>query len=78
MGVVGSVLGRRHGRACDEFRRARLLLQFPGYGQNKHRTLSNLYLKLLHAAGQPRDQFGIPDSGLRDIDQSGTIAELLV
>jgi Protein of unknown function (DUF1552) len=52
-------------------------LQLPHYGAQKHRTMSNLYLSLLEAAGKPRDQFGIPDAGLRDIDQSGLIAELL-
>jgi hypothetical protein len=39
--------------------------------------LSNLYLTLLHAVGKPRDKFGFPDNGLRDIDQSGMVAELL-
>jgi hypothetical protein len=52
-------------------------VQLPGYGQKKHRTLANLYLTLLAAAGRPRDTFGHPDSGLRDIDQSGGIMELL-
>lgn len=52
-------------------------LQLPHYGATKHRTLSNLYLTLLHAVGKPRDKFGFPDNGLRDIDQSGTVAELL-
>lgn len=53
-------------------------LQLPQYGANKHRTLSNLYLTLLQAVGKPRDRFGLPDSGLRDIDQTGVIRELLV
>lgn len=52
-------------------------LQLPFYGAKTHRTMSNLYLTLLEAAGKPRDQFGVPDTGLRDIDQSGLIAELL-
>ena len=52
-------------------------LQLPYYGAKQHRTLSNLYLTLLQAAGQPRDKFGVPDNGLRDIDQSGLINELL-
>jgi hypothetical protein len=52
-------------------------VQLPGYKQTKHRTLANLYLTLLHAAGKPRDTFGVPDTGLRDIDQSGIIQELI-
>jgi hypothetical protein len=52
-------------------------VQLPAYGTKRHRTLSNLYLTLLQAAGRPRESFGIPDSTLRDLDQSGCIAELL-
>lgn len=33
--------------------------------------------RLLHAAGRPRDRFGVADPGLRDIDASGPLAELL-
>lgn len=52
-------------------------LQFPNYGTQRHRTMANLYCTLLHAVGQPRDQFGVPDPALRDIDQTGVLAELL-
>jgi hypothetical protein len=52
-------------------------LQFPRYGAKDHRTLANLYCTLLHAAGKPRDQFGVADPGLRDIDQTGPVTELL-
>ena len=52
-------------------------VEMPHYGAKKHRTLANLHLTLLHAAGKPRDKFGLPDNGLRDIDQSGIIPELL-
>jgi hypothetical protein len=52
-------------------------LQLPHYGAKKHRTLSNLYLTLLEAVGKPRDKFGSPDNGLKGIDQSGLIRELL-
>jgi hypothetical protein len=45
--------------------------QLPCYGADKHRTMANLYLTLLAAAGRARDSFGIPDPGLADIDQSG-------
>jgi hypothetical protein len=52
-------------------------LQFPAYGARNHRTMANLYCTLLHALGKPRDRFGIPDPGLKDIDQTGVVAELL-
>ena len=52
-------------------------VQLPGYGQKNHRTLSNLYLTLLQAAGRPRDTFGVPDTGLKDIDQRGLVSELM-
>ncbi len=52
-------------------------LEFPGYGKKDHRTIANLYCTLLHAVGTPRDKFGVIDPGLRDINQSGVIAELL-
>ena len=53
-------------------------LQFPRYQARGHRTMANLYLTLLHAAGRPRDRFGVADTGLREIDQSGVVSELLV
>jgi arylsulfatase A-like enzyme len=53
-------------------------LQLPTYGQKGHRTTANLYATLLHAAGKPRDTFGVADPGLRDLDQSGVVNELLV
>jgi hypothetical protein len=52
-------------------------LQFPAYGTRRHRTMANLYCTLLHAAGRPRDTFGVADPGLRDLDQKGTVQELL-
>lgn len=52
-------------------------MELPGYGQKNHRTLANLYCTLLHAVGKPRDKFGVPDVGLKDIDQTGVIQELL-
>lgn len=52
-------------------------LQFPAYGTKAHRTMANLYCTLLHAAGKPRDKFGVADPGLRDIDQTGPVTELL-
>jgi hypothetical protein len=52
-------------------------LQFPRYGAAGHRTTANLYATLLHAAGRPTDRFGVADPGLRDLDQRGTVNELL-
>lgn len=52
-------------------------LQFPDYGTKKHRTTASLFCTLLHAAGKPRDKFGVADPGLRDIDQTGVVSELL-
>jgi len=52
-------------------------LQFPKYGATAHRTMANLYCTLLHAAGKPRDKFGVPDPKLKDIDQTDPVAELL-
>ena len=52
-------------------------VQLPAYLQPGHRTLANLYLTLLQAAGRPRDTFGVPDLALRDLDQRGVIGELL-
>jgi len=50
---------------------------FPKYQAKTHRTMANLYCTLLHAAGKPRDKFGVTDPGLKDLDQSGPIGELL-
>jgi hypothetical protein len=66
--------GTRWAMALDQVRRGAMphprLLVWPV-------VLSNLYLTLLHAAGRPRDRFGIQDNALRGIDQSGVIQELL-
>lgn len=52
-------------------------LQMPSYGAKAHRTLGSLYTTLLHAAGRPRDTFGLADPGLRDLDLRGPVSELL-
>jgi hypothetical protein len=52
-------------------------LRFPAYGGKGHRTMANLYCTLLHAAGKPRDKFGIADPCLKDLDQTGPLSELL-
>lgn len=54
-------------------------MQLPGYGSSGHRTIANLYLSLLHAAGDPRDEFGQKDLKLdANIDQSGPLAEWML
>lgn len=52
-------------------------LEYPKYQSAGHRTLSNLYLSLLAAAGRPRDAFGTKDLGLRDFDTGGPLADLV-
>ncbi|MBY0459318.1 MAG: DUF1552 domain-containing protein, partial [Gemmataceae bacterium] len=52
-------------------------LQFPAYGTKSHRTMANLYCTLLHAVGKPTDKFGVPDPGLKDVNQTGVVAELM-
>lgn len=52
-------------------------LQFPAYGTKTHRTMANLYCTLLHAVGKPTDKFGVPDPGLKDVNQAGVVADLL-
>jgi len=53
-------------------------LRYPWYGNQGHRTIANLYLSLLQAVGEQRDNFGVADFGLADLDQSGPLAELTV
>jgi len=52
-------------------------LQFPAYKTKDHKTTASLFCTLLHAVGKPRDKFGVPDPELKDVDQSGPLAELL-
>ena len=52
-------------------------LSYPDYGLPGHRTFNSLYNSLLHAAGAPRDDFGMADGMLKDLDQSGPLAELM-
>ncbi|MCY2964292.1 MAG: hypothetical protein NT069_11770, partial [Planctomycetota bacterium] len=53
------------------------LLEYPKYQAAGHRTTANLFLSLLHAAGKPRDKFGVKDPQLKDLDTDGPLAELL-
>jgi hypothetical protein len=52
-------------------------LEFPCYQSKGHRTLASLYCTFLHAAGKPRDKFGVNDPGYKLADQSGVVGELL-
>ncbi len=52
-------------------------LEFPCYESKNHRTMASLYCTLLHAAGKPRDKFGIPDPAYKLSEQSGVVKELL-
>ncbi|QDU92267.1 DUF1552 domain-containing protein [Lignipirellula cremea] len=73
--LVGNLGGR--------LKTAGRFLQYPAYQQHAdqipgHRTIANLYLALLHAVGDKREQFGEPDLNLKGADQSGPLAEILV
>ena len=52
-------------------------LGYPAYGREGHRTMANLYLTMLEAAGAPQKTFGMPDPNLAHLDQSGPLSELL-
>ncbi len=68
MVVIGNIGGKlKTGRYVD----------YPGYGNNGHRTISNMYTTLLQLAGSSRTFFGQPDPALKDLDQHGSLEELL-
>lgn len=53
-------------------------LQYPTYSQPKHKTIANLYMAILTAAGMnDGDHFGQTDNTLKDFDLSGPLNELL-
>ena len=53
-------------------------LEFPKYREGGHRTVANLYLSFMPAAGMAAPEtFGQPDSNLKDLDLSGPLAELM-
>lgn len=54
-------------------------LQYPTYQQRNHKTIANLYMSILQAAGIEHDnQFGQSDSHLKDLDIAGPLSELMV
>jgi len=67
------LLGNLGGKLKTEGR----YLQFPHYASKNHRTMAALYCTLLHAAGKPRDKFGVNDPGIKEANQSGVLGELL-
>jgi hypothetical protein len=52
-------------------------LDYPAYGRKGHRRTANLFVTLLRLAGANRDEFGMPDPDLGDLDQKGPLTELL-
>jgi hypothetical protein len=67
--MIGDLGGRLRSRGR--------FLAYPKYGAPEHRTTANLYLTLLAAAGAPRESFGLPDPGLRDLHPQGPLDALL-
>ena len=68
MVVIGNIDGKlKTGRYVD----------YPGYGQPKHRTINNMYVTLLQLAGSKRTFFGMADPTLKDLNQHGPLQELL-
>jgi hypothetical protein len=54
-------------------------LEYPKYGSKGHRTVGNLYLSLMQAAGMKTSEtFGQPDATLKDLDLKGPLEELMV
>ena len=54
-------------------------LEYPKYGGKGHRTVGNLYLSLMQAAGMKTSEtFGQMDSNLKDLDLKGPLGELMV
>jgi hypothetical protein len=53
-------------------------IEYPKYREAGHRTIANLYLSLMHAAGmEAPETFGQLDSNLKDLDLTGPLAELI-
>ncbi len=67
--VIGDLGGR--------LRTRNRYLRFPRYGKPGHRTLASFFLTLLHAVGDRRDQFGLPDPAIMDLPQLGPLEEIL-
>ena len=65
------------GGMADKLRMGRYL-EFPKYREQGHRTIGNLYLSFMEAAGiRSPESFGQPDANLKDLDLTGTLSELM-
>jgi hypothetical protein len=54
-------------------------LEYPKYQEKGHRTIANLYLSMMQAAGmETAKTFGQLDTNLKDLDVTGPLAELMV
>ena len=53
-------------------------LRYPHYGNQGHRTIANLYVSLLNAVGEQVDSFGVADSAIKDLDQTGPLTEIMI
>ena len=52
-------------------------IEFSGYKEKGHRTIANLYLSFMHAAGiEAPETFGQLDGSLRHLDLTGPLEEL--
>ena len=67
--VIGDLGGRMKTRGR--------YLCYPRYAEEGHRTIANFYTSFLHAAGAPRERFGLADPNLKHLDQDGPLAELM-
>ncbi len=53
-------------------------IEYPKYQQSGHRTIANLYLSFMQAAGMPTaETFGQPDVNLKDLNLTGPLTELM-
>ena len=52
-------------------------IQYPGYGSAGNKTIANFYNTLMHAVGQPQDEFGRMDLNMPKEAQRGPLVELL-
>ena len=65
------------GGMADKLKMGRYI-EYPKYREEGHRTIANLYLSLMHAAGmEAPETFGQLDSNLKDLDLTGPLAELM-
>ncbi|MEK6234542.1 MAG: DUF1552 domain-containing protein, partial [Planctomycetales bacterium] len=65
------------GNAGGKLKTAGRYVQYPGKDSDGHHTIANWWMTLLHATGQPRDEFGMKDPNVPAAAQKGPLAELL-